>query len=87
MSVSGLTQGTGSATFNCGNATLQADGSFTTYMPMTLTGTSITVDTNGNDVTFCGVTTGMANLDKISAGTLNLAAYSQYGNIHVSAAH
>ena len=47
--VSAMSGGSGTAAFNFGGGTLQANGSFTTTLPMTLTGSggNATVDTAG----------------------------------------
>ena len=55
--LSALSSGSGTAAFNFGGGTLQAGGSFTTTVPMTLTGSggNATVDTAGNTVTLSGL--------------------------------
>ena len=69
LSVAGLTQGSGSATFNFGNATLQALGNFTSNVPVTQSGTNMTVDTNGHSVTLDILFGYPEDFTKISEGT------------------
>ena len=76
-----LTKGSGSAAFNFGGGTLQASGSFTTTVPMTLTGEggNANIDTAGFTVTLSGAISGAGGLNKIGSGSLEFA-----GGIDVS---
>ena len=74
--------------FNFGGGTMQASGSFTTTVPMTLTGAGgdATVDTAGYAVTFSSPLSGPGGLNKIGDNTLTLSAANAYaGNTTVSA--
>ena len=75
-----LSGGSGSAAFNFGGGTLQASGSLTTTVPMTLTGSggNATVDTAGYTVTLSGSLSGSGGLVKTDSGTLVLAASNTY---------
>jgi autotransporter-associated beta strand protein len=68
------------AAFNFGGGTLQASGSFTLYLPMTLTGSggNATVDTAGYAVTLSGSLSGPGGLTKTDGGTLILSAANTY---------
>ena len=70
----------GTAAFNFGGGTLLASGSFTTTLPMTLTGTggNATVDTAGYAVTFSGQLSGTGGLNKTDSGTLTLTGSNNY---------
>ena len=72
--------GYGTAAFNFGGGTLQASGSFTTTLPMTLTGSggNATVDTAGYTVTLSGSLSGPGGLTKTDSGTLVLATTNTY---------
>ena len=83
-----LVAGSGTAAFNFGGGTMQASGSFTTTVPMTLTGAGgdATVDTAGYAVTFSSPLSGPGGLNKIGDNTLTLSAANAYaGNTTVSA--
>ena len=75
-----IANGSGTGAFNFGGGTLQASGSFSTGLPMTLTGTSgnANVNTNGYTVTLSGVLFGTGGLNKTGAGTLMLTAAETY---------
>jgi autotransporter-associated beta strand protein len=64
-----------SAVFNFGGGTLQANNTFATTLPLTLTGKggSANVNTSGYDVTFLGQLSGEGGLSKHGAGVLMLA--------------
>jgi autotransporter-associated beta strand protein len=72
--------GSGATAFNFGGGTLQASSSFTTTLPMTLTGSggNATVDTAGFTVTFSGSLSGPGGLTKTDSGALVLAASNTY---------
>ena len=78
--VNSLSGGSGTAAFNFGGGTLKAGGSFTTTLPMTLTGTggNATVDTAGYAVTLAGQLLGPGGLTKTGAGTLTLTGSNNY---------
>jgi autotransporter-associated beta strand protein len=78
--LSSLSGGSGTAAFNFGGGTLRASGSFTTTLPMTLTGTggNATVDTTGYAVTLSGQLSGTAGLTKTDSGTLMLSGANNY---------
>jgi hypothetical protein len=67
-----ISKGSGAATFNFGGGTLQASGSFSTTLPMTLTGEGgdANVDTLGYIVTLSDLISGAGGLNKLGAGTL-----------------
>ena len=75
-----LSEGPGTAAFNFGGGTLQAGGTFLTYLPMTLTGSggNATVDTAGYTVTLSGSLSGPGGLTKTDSGTLVLAGSNSY---------
>ncbi len=75
-----LSGGSGTAAFNFGGGTLKASNSFTTALPMTLTGSggNATVDTAGHTVTLSGSLSGPGGLTKTDSGTLVLAATNTY---------
>jgi autotransporter-associated beta strand protein len=86
--LSSLTQGPGVAVFNFSGGTLQASGSFSSSLPMTLgnSGGGATFDTAGYAVTLSGSLSGPGSLSKVDSGTLILAATNTYsGNTLVSA--
>ena len=77
---SSLSYGWANTPFNFGGGTLQADSSFTTALPMTLTGSGgdATVDTAGYTVILGGSISGPGGLTKTDSGTLVLAAANTY---------
>jgi autotransporter-associated beta strand protein len=80
--------GAGTATFNFGGGTLQANASFSTTLPMTLTGIggNANIDTAGNAVALSGQLSGVGGLNKLGAGTLTLSGANIYaGTTTVSA--
>jgi autotransporter-associated beta strand protein len=81
--VSDIIKGAGTAAFNFGGGTLQASGTLTTNMPMTLSGTNgnANVDTNGNAVTLSGILSGPAGLNKLGNGTLTLKGANTYSGL------
>lgn len=70
----------GTPTFNFGGGTLQASGSFTTAIPMTLTGNNgnANVDTASYAVNLSGALIGIGGLNKNGKGTLTLSAINSY---------
>ena len=80
LKLAGLNSGSGAATFNFGGGTLQASGSFSTSLPMTLTGSggNATVDTAGYSVTLSGSLSGLGGLTKTDSGTLVLVGSNTY---------
>ena len=85
--VAGLTQGSGTAAFNFNGGILQASGSFSTSLPMTLgaSGGGATFDTAGYAVTLSGRLSGSGGLTKIDNGKLTLSTTNTYsGNTLVS---
>ena len=75
-----LSGGSGTAAFNFGGGTLQASGSFTSTLPMTLTGSggNATVDTAGYAVTLSGSLSGTGGLSKTDSGILVLSGTNKY---------
>ena len=75
-----IVKGSGTAQFNFGGGTLQAGGTFSTSVSMTLTGTGgdATLDTAGYKVTLSGILSGSGGLKKIGAGTLILSGKNTY---------
>ena len=80
LSISGLSQGSGSAAFNFGGGTFQAAASFLTSVPITLStaGSNGVFDSNGNSLTLAGPLSGPGGLQKVGAGALTLAAANTY---------
>ena len=70
-----LSKGLGKAEFNFGGGTLRASGTFSTTLPMTLTGDggNANVDTLGYTVTLSGLISGKGGLNKLGTGTLEFA--------------
>ena len=64
-------------------ATLRAASSFSTRLPMTLTGTggNATVNTNGHAVSLSGVLSGTGGLTKTGPGTLTLTGTNTYSGL------
>jgi hypothetical protein len=79
--LSSLTKGTGTAAFNFGGGVMKAAGSFTTSVPLTLTGINGdgTVDTQSNNVTISSAISGSGGLKKLGAGNLTLSTTSSAG--------
>ncbi len=74
----GISQGSGSASFSTGGGTLQAGSSFTTSVPIQLTGLG-TFDTSGNSLTLSGNLSGATgSLLKLGAGTLAITGSNTY---------
>ncbi|HBO45695.1 MAG TPA: hypothetical protein DD670_17565 [Planctomycetaceae bacterium] len=83
-----LSKRPGTGTFNFGGGTLRAAETFTTELPITLTGVggNANVDTVGYAVTFSGGLSGEGGLNKFGAGTLTLDGTNTYtGDTTVSA--
>jgi autotransporter-associated beta strand protein len=83
-----IQKGQGFATFNFGGGTLQASETFSTSMPMKLTGDggNANIDTVGYTVTLSGILSGSGGLNKLGSGTLILNANNSYtGNTVVQA--
>jgi len=78
--LNGLAKGGGTAAFNFGGGTLWAGGSFSSSLPMTLTGIggNANINTNGHAVTLSGILSGPDGLTKSGAGTLTLSAANDY---------
>ena len=86
--LSSLSKGSGTAQFNFGGGTMQASGSLSTALDMSLTGTGgdAKVDTSTYSVTLSGLLSGVGGLTKLGGGTLTLAAENSYvGNTIVKA--
>ncbi len=89
LSLSGLTQGSGTATFNFSGGTFQAATSFPTSVPIAFNtvGSIGTFDTNGNVLTLAGFLSGPGGLQNIGAGMLTVTAANTYlGNTTVKRA-
>jgi hypothetical protein len=67
-------------TFNFRGGTLQAIGSFSTSVPMMLSGTA-TVDTQNYGVAFSGSLSGPGGLTKVGEGTLTLSGDNSYTRV------
>jgi autotransporter-associated beta strand protein len=83
-----ISQGSGTAHFNFGGGILQASGTFTTTLPMKLTGANgdAKVNTNSNNVTLSGALWGPGGLNKLGPGTLTLNASNSYnGSTNITA--
>jgi autotransporter-associated beta strand protein len=83
-----LSAGSGTIVFSFGGGTMKAAGTFSTTVPMTLTGIggNASVDTAGYVVTLSGQLSGPGGLSKVGAGTLILSAANDYtGNTAVYA--
>ncbi len=80
LSIPSLVGGAQTAFFNFNGGTLQANGSFSTTLPMTLgiSGGGATIDTAGHVLTLSGPLSGPGSLTKIDSGTLTLAATNTY---------
>ncbi|MGA2062473.1 MAG: autotransporter-associated beta strand repeat-containing protein [Thermoguttaceae bacterium] len=79
--LSSLTEGTGAAAFNFGGGVMKAAGSFSTSVPLTLTGINGdgTIDTQSNNVTVSSAVSGSGGLKKLGAGKLTLSSTSSAG--------
>jgi fibronectin-binding autotransporter adhesin len=73
-----VSHGAGTAAFNLGGGTLQAASSFTTTVPITLSGGNSTIDTASFDVTVSGNLAGSGSLTKAGLGTLALMGSNSY---------
>jgi fibronectin-binding autotransporter adhesin len=75
-----ISKGEGTATFNFGGGTLQANATFSTTLDMTLTGIGgdAKIDTASYDVTLGGQLSGAGGLNKLGAGKLYLTGYNSY---------
>ncbi len=80
LALQGIQKGSGVAAFNFGGGTLQAIASFTTNIPMTLTGVNgnAKINTNSFDMTLSGQLSGIGGLEKQGAGILTLSADNNY---------
>jgi autotransporter-associated beta strand protein len=78
-----LNKGSGTAAFNFGGGALMASGSFTSTLPMTLTGDggNANIDTAGYTVTLSGKLTGSGSLNKLSLGKLTLSGINTYAGV------
>ena len=75
-----ISKGDGDAAFNFGGGTLQPNSSFTTTLPMTLTGINgnANLDTTVFTVGLSGVLSGTGGLNKFGSGKLTLSALNTY---------
>jgi autotransporter-associated beta strand protein len=83
-----IIQGSGTAAFNFGGGTLQASWTFSTSLPMTLTGDggNANINTAGNSIILSGVLSSSGGLNKLGSGTLILSASnSYYGETDINA--
>jgi len=76
----GITKGTGTAVFNFGGGALKAGNSFSSNVPMTLTGTggNAKIDTSGYTVSLSGALSGSGGLNKLGDGGLILSGPNTY---------
>jgi autotransporter-associated beta strand protein len=76
LTLSGLTQGSGSAAFSFSGGVFQAGSSFLTSVPivLTTTGSNGVFDTQGNALTLAGPLSGPGGFQKVGSGTLILSA-------------
>ena len=83
LSSSGLTQGSGTASFNFGGGTLGATTAWSSSVAMTLTGSggNSTIDTTGGSIGLSGILSGTGGLTKVGTGTLSLAASNSYNGL------
>ena len=87
LTTASIGSGSGTAAFNFGGGTLKANGTLSTTLPMTLTGSggNATVDTASYTVTLSGAVSGPGGLTKTDSGMLLLATANTYsGNTLVS---
>ncbi|MGA2060897.1 MAG: autotransporter-associated beta strand repeat-containing protein [Thermoguttaceae bacterium] len=75
-----ISKGSGTAYFNFGGGILQTSSSFTTSLPVSLTGTggNANINTAGYAVIFSGVLSGTGGLNKLGSGTLTLSGSNTY---------
>ena len=75
LALDSLGRGLGAAAFNFNGGTLQANGAFSSSLPMNLGGSGggATFDTAGFAVTLSGQLSGSGSLTKVDSGTLTLA--------------
>jgi fibronectin-binding autotransporter adhesin len=80
LRLGGLAKGSGTAAFNFGGGTIQANANFTSSLPMNLTGIggNATIDTPGYSITLSGILSDKGGLNKIGGGVLNLQAANTY---------
>ncbi len=80
LTLGGLSQGNGAASFNFSAGTLQSTSSFATSVPITLNqfGSTAVFNTSGNSLTLNGALSGPGGLQKVGQGTLVLAASNNY---------
>jgi fibronectin-binding autotransporter adhesin len=88
LAIKALSAGYGSAAFNFGGGTIQATGSLSTSLPMTLTGIggNAAVDTQNYSCTLSGVLSGTettGGLMKAGAGTLTLYGDNTYAGVTI----
>ena len=74
--ITSLIKGLGGAAFNFASGTVKAGSSFSTTVPLALTGTAgnATVDTSGYSVTLSGQLSDTAGLTKTGGGVLALGS-------------
>jgi autotransporter-associated beta strand protein len=83
-----LSQGSDTTVFNFGGGTLQVSSSFTSSLPIILTGDggNANIDTAGYAVTLSGPLSGSGGLNKLDSGTLTLSGSNSYnGNTFIKA--
>ena len=84
LSMGDLIQYGQTANFNFSGGTLQAASTFSTTVPMQLSGVS-TFNTSGNSLTLGGALSGVGSLQQIGGGTLALTAGGYSGNTTIAA--
>ncbi|MEN6558381.1 MAG: autotransporter-associated beta strand repeat-containing protein, partial [Thermoguttaceae bacterium] len=79
LTVKTISKGSEEAVFNFGGGTLKANASFSTTVPMNLTGDA-NVDTAGYAVVLSGGLSGSGGLNKLGSNTLILSGVNSYNN-------
>ncbi len=78
LALAGLDAGTGTGSVYLDGGTLQADGSFTTAVPLTIDTGGATIDSASYDVALASTVTGLGKLTKTGAGVATLSGTNTY---------